>query len=70
MYKVYALILSQYTEVLKNKIQAIKYWETDIKNQPISILKAIKKLLVIIKTVDTQLHKYLNHLKCGKHQKI
>ena len=42
MRKEYTLILGQCTEVLKKKIQLGKYWESDIKKQPISILKPIK----------------------------
>ena len=42
MYKICAMILGQCTENLENKLQARKYWEPHIKNQPISILKAIK----------------------------
>ena len=42
MNKAYALILGQCAEGLKNILQTRKYWETDVKNQPIGILKAIK----------------------------
>ena len=42
MNKAYELILGQWNEGLKKKLQAIKYWEADLKNQPIGILKAIK----------------------------
>ena len=42
MNKAYVLILGQCGEVLKNKLQARKYWETDINNKPIGILKEIK----------------------------
>ena len=30
MNKAYALVLGQYTEVLKKKLQAKQYWEADI----------------------------------------
>ena len=42
MNKAYALILGQCAEGLKNILQARKYWETDVKNQPIGIIKAMK----------------------------
>ena len=42
MNKAYALILGQCAEGLKNILQTRKYWEKDVKNQPIGILKAIK----------------------------
>ena len=44
MNKSYVLILGQCGEVLKNKLQARKYWETDINNKPIVILKEIKSV--------------------------
>ena len=43
MNREYALLLKQLTEGLKNKLQVRKYWETDIKNQPIDILKATEE---------------------------
>ena len=42
MHKAYALILGQFTEGIKSKLQARKYWEADIKNQKIGILKVIR----------------------------
>ena len=42
MNKLYAMILGQLIEGLKKKIQVRKYWEADIKNKPIVILKSIK----------------------------
>ena len=38
MHKTYALVLVQCTEELNDKLQARKYWETDINNQPIGML--------------------------------
>ena len=42
IHKSYALVLGQCKEGLNNKLKAGKYWETDINNQPIGIIKAIK----------------------------
>ena len=41
LHEEYGLISEQCTKLLKNKLQAKKYWESDIKDQPIGILKAI-----------------------------
>ena len=44
IHKSYAKILGQCTERLKKELQARKYWEVDIKIQPIGILKTIKEI--------------------------
>ena len=44
MHNSYVLFLGKYMEGLKNKLQARKYWEADIKNQIVFILKEIKEM--------------------------
>ena len=51
MHKSYALIFRTKHRRFKKKVQVRKYWEADIKNQPIGILKPIKEVT----------HKYQNN---------